>query len=559
MKRTGLLLVFLLLLCSHCFAREGQDSGIKFSDIYGEVSVRPNAEDDDAYEFAELDMPLLVDDRIRTKEESGAILSMADMSTFVIKPESIVILNTPTGKENKIELVAGNIWVNVKKMVGNGSMEVEMSQAVAGIKGTNITCSTSRSEDRIQVLRGMAEVLIKESREKVAVKEGEELIVKAGGKTEKIEINISNEQQKWENETSRMGETIQMNEIPEVLKSILDSEASEFARINESFNKLVAMSAVEEADVAEIRRDAERFIGVILEDNLILNTLRKKVESAAAAPGVTAADNTRLASFMREIAAVQTKQDSYRSQISKIIRYQFKFSSLTEDFGPEIEMLRTEFAQVTAEVDSVRAVLSANPSGQGQDWFREANMVCANAISSLDQLTQKIIEVLNRAPGNVELSAMLKAVNDQRTSISTMIRSLTVVEIPAATMVEMSQIDDVLSDNLVILQKEIADYNAILDAASVRANLTAMERRLKSSLRIMDSFARVKRLYTKAQRLYDNTVKAAARSAFKTSEHEELESTWQNISDRFQQLGIVAEQLQTNIDDLERQLAEFLK
>lgn len=558
MKRTGLLLVFLLLLCSHCFAREGQDSGIKFSDIYGEVSVRPNAEDDDAYEFAELDMPLLVDDRIRTKEESGAILSMADMSTFVIKPESIVILNTPTGKENKIELVAGNIWVNVKKMVGNGSMEVEMSQAVAGIKGTNITCSTSRSEDRIQVLRGMAEVLIKESREKVAVKEGEELIVKAGGKTEKIEINISNEQQKWENETSRMGETIQMNEIPEVLKSILDSEASEFARINESFNKLVAMSAVEEADVAEIRRDAERFIGVILEDNLILNTLRKKVESAAA-PGVTAADNTRLASFMREIAAVQTKQDSYRSQISKIIRYQFKFSSLTEDFGPEIEMLRTEFAQVTAEVDSVRAVLSANPSGQGQDWFREANMVCANAISSLDQLTQKIIEVLNRAPGNVELSAMLKAVNDQRTSISTMIRSLTVVEIPAATMVEMSQIDDVLSDNLVILQKEIADYNAILDAASVRANLTAMERRLKSSLRIMDSFARVKRLYTKAQRLYDNTVKAAARSAFKTSEHEELESTWQNISDRFQQLGIVAEQLQTNIDDLERQLAEFLK
>ena len=75
----------------------------------------------------------------------------------------------------------------------------------------------------------------------------------------------------------------------------------------------------------------------------------------------------------------------------------------------------------------------------------------------------------------------------------------------------------------------------------------------------MDSFARVKRLYAKAQRLYDNTVKAAARSAFKTSEHEELESTWQNISDRFQQLGIVAEQLQTNIQDLERQLAEFLK
>ncbi len=99
----------------------------------------------------------------------------------------------------------------------------------------------------------------------------------------------------------------------------------------------------------------------------------------------------------------------------------------------------------------------------------------------------------------------------------------------------------------------------ITDAANIRASQSAMERRLKASARIMDSFARVKRSYTKAQRLYDSTVRSSAGAKYKTSEQEELDSTWRNISDRFQQLGIVAQQLETNMADLERQLAEFLK
>lgn len=556
MKRTILLLVAFLLLFSPCFAAE--DSGIKFSDLHGEVTVRPDV-NEDVWDLAELSTQLNVLDHVKTAQDSGAILSMLDMTTFVVKPESEIIITVPSGQDSKISLVTGDIWVNVKKIVTDGSLEVEMNQAVAGIKGTNITCSTSRDEDRIQVLRGVAEVLIRETREKVTVAEGEELVVKTGGKTEKVEIDVSVEQKKWEEQTSRMGESIQMNEVPDVLKSIMDAESAEFTRINEAFTKLVAMTSIEESEALEIKKDAERFIGVLLEDNLILNSVRKKIDTAMQTPDLSAADRVRLVSLMKEVAAVLAKQQSYQSQVTKIMRYEFKLSAVTEDITAELEILRTELAQVTTDVDAVKAVLTANPNGQGQDWFIEANQICANAISALDEVLQKASEMLAQNPTSVELQAVIKSINDQRNAISTMMRSLVVVEVPAATIIEMSQFDDVLSDNMVVLQNEINAYNMITDAANIRASQSAMERRLKASARIMDSFARVKRSYTKAQRLYDSTVRSSAGAKYKTSEQEELDSTWRNISDRFQQLGIVAQQLETNMADLERQLAEFLK
>jgi len=556
MKRTILLLVAFLLLFSPCFAAE--DSGIKFSDLHGEVTVRPD-DNEEGWELAELSSKLNVLDHVKTEQDSGAILSMQDMTTFVVKPESEIILTVPSGQDSKVTLVAGNIWVNVKKMVTNGTMEVEMSQAVAGIKGTNITCQTSRDEDRIQVLRGIAEVLIRETQERMTVAEGEELVVKAGGKTEKVEIDVTAEQKKWEEQTSRMGESIQMNEVPDVLKGIMDAESSEFSRINETFTKLSAMTSIDQAEALAIKKDAERFIGVILEDNLILNSIRKRIDTAMQSPDLPAADRVRLVSLMKEVAAVLARQQSYQNQTTKIMRYNFRLSALTEDISAELEMLRTELAQATSDVDSVKAVLSANPNGQSQDWFLEATQICANAIRDLDEVLQKTSEMLTRNPTSAELQAMIKAINSQRTAISTMMRSLAVVEVPAATIIEMSQLDDVLSDNLVVLKNEIAGYNMITDAANLRASQDAMTRRLKASARIMDSFARVKRSYTKAQRLYDSTVRASAGAKYKTSEQGELDSTWRNISDRFQQLGIVAEQLQTNMADLERQIAEFLK
>ena len=48
----------------------------------------------------------------------------------------------------------GNIWVNVKKMVKDGTMDVEMSQAVAGIKGTTLILEETGNSSTVKVIEG---------------------------------------------------------------------------------------------------------------------------------------------------------------------------------------------------------------------------------------------------------------------------------------------------------------------------------------------------------------------------------------------------------------------
>jgi len=565
MKRTGLLLLAFFVFFFHASAWAASDSGVRFADLFGEVSIRPEAEDDDAYEFAELATVLNNDDRIRTRSQSGAILSFADLSTFVMKEESIIVLDLASQKNSKINLIAGNIWVNVKKMVSDGSMDIEMSQAVAGIKGTNITCSTSRGEDRIQVLRGMAEILIRETRETVIVNEGEELIVRAGGKTEKVEIDVNNEQKKWEDATSRLGSNIDFGEIPNILKEILTAETAAFGRINEAFTRLIALEKVSEEDAAAIKKDAERFIGVLLEDGLILASIRKKIDTAIDSSETSAGDRQKFAGLLREVAAVQARQQSYQARITQIMRYQFKLSALKNEIGPEIEtlkneigpeieILRTGLAQSLESITSIRSALTTNPNGMSQDWFKESIAQCNQTLSELQQLALKTSELLSREPRNVELQAMVRHINSHMSNISTLLRSLAVVEIDSAKIIEMQQIDDVLSTQMVVLRSEISAYGSLAGTT-----ISDKERRLKSSVQIMSSYSRIRRLYVNAQRLHASTMRAASSSRFKTSEMEELERQWERIRNTFQQLGIAAQELESNLKDLESQLSTYLK
>jgi len=81
---------------------------------------------------------------------------------------------------------------------------------------------------------------------------------------------------------------------------------------------------------------------------------------------------------------------------------------------------------------------------------------------------------------------------------------------------------------------------------------------LKASIAIMSNFANARRLYQKAQRKYDSTMRSTAGSGVRTGEQEEMDALWMNISDRFQQLGVVADELQQHIQELEDDLNYML-
>ncbi len=147
-KRIVVLLLVVAQLLPVCeipaaHAADKIDSKIRFNDFYGEVKIRPDSEEDDSYEFVDLDTVIYEGDRIKTEEDSGAILGLEDMSTYVIKPDSTLIIHTDEGNVSKIEMLAGSMWGNIKKMSEGKSLEIEMSQCVCGINGTTIYAQTS--------------------------------------------------------------------------------------------------------------------------------------------------------------------------------------------------------------------------------------------------------------------------------------------------------------------------------------------------------------------------------------------------------------------------------
>ena len=88
-------------------------AGIGFNDIYGEVYVLPADDPDDGYS-ADLGVELRVGDIVETRINSGAILSLRDMTTFVMRANSRVRIGGQSPMESKLQLLVGHVWTNVK-------------------------------------------------------------------------------------------------------------------------------------------------------------------------------------------------------------------------------------------------------------------------------------------------------------------------------------------------------------------------------------------------------------------------------------------------------------
>ncbi|MDP1688678.1 MAG: FecR family protein [bacterium] len=166
------------------------DSGTRFNSLSGQVEIRHDA-DKDGWKSAQLESIMYVDDHIKTGEESEAILSFADMSTFVMKQETEIVLNAPPSKENKLKLVTGKVMANIRKMMKDGSMEIDMSQAVAGIKGTRFILTEDGTESKIEVTEGVVAFKSKTSGQEVNVSAGESVVATISGLSEKTTFDAT--------------------------------------------------------------------------------------------------------------------------------------------------------------------------------------------------------------------------------------------------------------------------------------------------------------------------------------------------------------------------------
>jgi hypothetical protein len=181
------------------------DSGTRFNSLSGQVEVRYESESD--WHSAKLDDVLYVDDHIRTYDESSCILSFADMSTFLMKAESEIVLNSPPDKDSKFWLVYGKIKANVKKMMKDGSMEIDMSQAVTAIKGTTFVLEDGGAGSVLKVLEGRVSFTSRATGETVTVGPGEMATADAAGLGPVLPFDVDTENADWADFSDDSGNT----------------------------------------------------------------------------------------------------------------------------------------------------------------------------------------------------------------------------------------------------------------------------------------------------------------------------------------------------------------
>ena len=173
------------------------DSGCRFNNLGGEVLVR-RGDDVLGWEFAQPGMVIYEGDVIYTKgPDSSAEFVLSDLTTFKMKPDSQIVVVTTSGKEDKLKLLAGKVWTNLKQMVTEGTMDVEMSQAVAGIKGTTFIVEETGSGSVLKVLDGEVELRTNDG-DRLQVKGGLMATVEKGSLTGFEPFSKDEENNSWD-------------------------------------------------------------------------------------------------------------------------------------------------------------------------------------------------------------------------------------------------------------------------------------------------------------------------------------------------------------------------
>ncbi|MDP3965074.1 MAG: FecR family protein [bacterium] len=176
---------------------QAKDSGARFAAFSGEVLIAPQDDLDDE-RAAEDDMVLEEGDIVTTGGDSCAMISYADGSTFIMKARSKVILAAAPERQSQLELVAGNILVNLKHIYETGQLEVTMNDAIAGTKGTTFVASEDGTNSTLKVIEGLMYFRSLATGQEIDVGSGEMVSADSDGMTEKTAFDTETESSSWE-------------------------------------------------------------------------------------------------------------------------------------------------------------------------------------------------------------------------------------------------------------------------------------------------------------------------------------------------------------------------
>lgn len=185
---------------TYCFMlrlkNDWEDSLSRFNAITGFVETTCDPEEID-WEPVSMKQVIYVGDHIATRDNSSAILQLADMNTYIMSPNTEIVILTPPEKETKLQLVLGRLWNNTKKLWYEGTMDIETTQAVAGIKGTTLVIETDGASTTLKVIAGTVEFTSKATGETIEVSSGQQASADSSGLSDITPLDVAVETNAW--------------------------------------------------------------------------------------------------------------------------------------------------------------------------------------------------------------------------------------------------------------------------------------------------------------------------------------------------------------------------
>ena len=177
---------------------DAEDSGCRFYSFRGEVEYLPPGGGEDDWRFAQPGVTILAGTRIRTAEESTAILQFADLSTLVLKPETEVLIKAMPKRTSNFDLVTGKIWVNIKRILKGESLEVRTDRSITGVEGTTFVLEEDGRASTLKVIDGTVRFTATSDGQTTTVEAGETVSATAEGLGEIETFDVNAEQAEWD-------------------------------------------------------------------------------------------------------------------------------------------------------------------------------------------------------------------------------------------------------------------------------------------------------------------------------------------------------------------------
>jgi hypothetical protein len=185
--------------CDSPYYGKAVDTRCRFNSITGQVEKADCGANPPRIEWHPVTTKSVIycSDHIMTGDDSWSIIQLEDMSTYILKENTEITIDTPPTKDTKIGLVLGRIYINTVKMFKDGTLDVEMAQGGGGIKGTTLVCEETGKESTIKVIEGVVEFTSKKDGKKEMVKAGEKLTATKDGFDKKEKFDIEAEKTDW--------------------------------------------------------------------------------------------------------------------------------------------------------------------------------------------------------------------------------------------------------------------------------------------------------------------------------------------------------------------------